>query len=89
MASFSAETSLGFCGGWLSAHPLVEHRFFEELLALIHTPYNEGSSHTLPVAKFQRAIEADPELVDLFDQMFLQVSPENKVRYQSYMACFS
>ncbi|KDR80432.1 hypothetical protein GALMADRAFT_208526 [Galerina marginata CBS 339.88] len=78
MASFPAETSLGLCGGRPSAHPFVEQRFLEELLVFIKTPYNEGSSHTLPVAKFQRAIEADPELVDLFDQMFLQVSPENK-----------
>jgi hypothetical protein len=35
--------------------------------------------HTKPVAEFESAIEADPEMRDLFNQIFLQAPSENLV----------
>ncbi len=37
------------------------------------------SNHVPSVAKFECAIQSDPEMVDLFEQLFVQASSQNEV----------
>ena len=77
-------TTLTRYGGWLPANPDVQTGFIRQQIALSKTAYNTRAAHTAPVTQFQAAINADPEMVDLWKQIFLQVSSQNEVR-----CCFS
>ncbi|KAK0211512.1 phosphatidylserine decarboxylase [Armillaria fumosa] len=73
------KTTLTRYGGWLPANPAVHKSFIQHLAQRSATAHRAKATHTEPVAKFQAAINADPEMVDLWNQIFLQASPENKI----------
>ncbi|KAJ4479018.1 phosphatidylserine decarboxylase [Lentinula aciculospora] len=72
----SKQTVLTRYGGWIPANRAVYEAFFDDLLRAIDTTV----PHNPAVQKFQNAINADSELVDLFNQTFLQVSPLSKIK---------
>ncbi|KAJ3760845.1 phosphatidylserine decarboxylase [Lentinula raphanica] len=63
-------------GGWIPADPAIWKAFFNDLLHNI----DATKAHVPAVQAFQDAIESDSELVDLFRQTFLQVSPQSKIK---------
>lgn len=71
----SKQTVLTRYGGWIPANPAVYDAFFNDLLREI----DPKKAHVPAVQNFKDNINADPELVDLFEQVFLQVSPESRV----------
>ncbi|KAK0192283.1 phosphatidylserine decarboxylase [Armillaria mellea] len=68
-------------GGWLPANPAVHRSFIRDLIKRSEPRYRAKGPHTEPVANFQAAINADPEMVDLWNQIFVQASaPENQIK---------
>ncbi|OBZ67911.1 Phosphatidylserine decarboxylase proenzyme 3 [Grifola frondosa] len=74
------KTTLTRYAGWLPANPAIQRSFIGKYAELIRTPYGRRAAHVAPVAKFENAIKSDPTMVDLFNQIFLQVSDENQVK---------
>nr|BAQ19358.1 phosphatidylserine decarboxylase 1 [Grifola frondosa] len=74
------KTTLTRYAGWLPANPAIQRSFIGKHAELIRTPYGRRAAHVAPVAKFENAIKSDPTMVDLFNQIFLQVSDENQVK---------
>ncbi|KAJ3838582.1 phosphatidylserine decarboxylase [Lentinula raphanica] len=72
----SKQTKLSRYGGWIPANPGVWEAFFNDLLRKI----DRSKAHVPAVQAFKDAVDADPELVDLFGQTFLQVAPESKIK---------
>ncbi|KAJ3900638.1 phosphatidylserine decarboxylase [Lentinula edodes] len=80
----SKQTVLTRYGGWIPANPAVYDAFFNDLLREI----DPKKAHVPAVQNFKDNINADPELVDLFEQVFLQVSPESRVRtFEQLLLC--
>lgn len=63
--------------GWIPTNREIHRSFARHHLKVIRDADKEG--HTEPVAQFESAIEADPEMRDLFNQIFLQAPSENLV----------
>ncbi|KAJ3827426.1 phosphatidylserine decarboxylase [Lentinula raphanica] len=76
----SKQTKLTRYGGWIPANPAVWEAFFDDLLGNI----DPCKDHVPAVQAFKDAVNADPELVDLFDQTFLQVSSSDCKRIKSF-----
>ncbi|KAJ3793515.1 phosphatidylserine decarboxylase-domain-containing protein [Lentinula aff. detonsa] len=72
----SKQTILTRYGGWIPADRAVYKAFFDDLLRTIDV----GKAHNPAVQAFKDAVDADPELVDLFEQTFLQVSPQSRIK---------
>ncbi|KAK0446033.1 phosphatidylserine decarboxylase [Desarmillaria tabescens] len=73
------KTSLTRYGGWLPVNPAIITSFVQNLIQVSAPKRRARAAHTEPVANFQAAINADPEMVDLWNQIFLQASTENKI----------
>ncbi|KAK0496268.1 phosphatidylserine decarboxylase [Armillaria luteobubalina] len=73
------KTTLTRYGGWLPDNPAIHKSFVQHLAQRSATACKTRATHTEPVEKFQAAINADPEMVDLWNQIFLQASPKNKI----------
>lgn len=61
--------------GWLPVNPLISKGFITNRLRKVQ----RGAAHQPSVEKFGNTIKADPEMIGLFNQIFLQVSSENKI----------
>ncbi|PBK70929.1 phosphatidylserine decarboxylase [Armillaria solidipes] len=75
------KTALTRYGGWHPANRAVYESFIQDLVKRSEPRYRAKAPHTDAVANFQAAINADPEMVDLWSQIFVQASPENQVRF--------
>ncbi|KAK7041869.1 hypothetical protein VNI00_008826 [Paramarasmius palmivorus] len=78
------KTTLSRYGGWLPSsrhvHKHFVHKHVERAHHKIKThPDGCNAPHHPAVAKFEKTIESDPEMKRLFDEIFLQVSKENKI----------
>ncbi|KAF9061572.1 phosphatidylserine decarboxylase [Rhodocollybia butyracea] len=74
----SEQTLLIRYGGWRPVHPNIYKVFFNDILQKAHLI--DDKPHGPAVLAFQAAINNDADLVNLFDQMFVQVWPGvNKV----------
>ncbi|KAK0211513.1 phosphatidylserine decarboxylase [Armillaria fumosa] len=73
------KTALTRYGGWHPANPAIYESFIQDLIKRSAPRHRARAAHTESVAKFEAAINADPEMVDLWNQIFLQASPENKI----------
>ncbi|KAK0431383.1 phosphatidylserine decarboxylase [Desarmillaria tabescens] len=73
------KTTLTRYGGWLPANPAIHKSFIRHAIQLSAPRHRTRAAHTEPVANFQAAINADPEMVDLWNQIFLQASTENQI----------
>lgn len=58
--------------------------FFAQLSTKASAYRETGSTHIEAVADFERAISADPEMVNLVGQMFSQAEPINYVCCATY-----
>jgi phosphatidylserine decarboxylase len=72
-------TALIQYGGWLSSSRLVHFKLICDLKTCAMRKAKEAYPHTPPVEKFKSALLADPEIVELWDKIFLQVSSDNKI----------
>ncbi|KAK0496269.1 phosphatidylserine decarboxylase [Armillaria luteobubalina] len=80
------KTALTRYGGWYPANPAIYESFIQDLANQSAPRQRARAAHTDSVAKFEAAINADPEMVDLWNQIFLQASPENRVlSYPCYL----
>jgi len=71
-------TTLSRYGGWLPAHREITRGFLDGIGDL---PRSGNMSHVESVAEFERKIKEDPEMLALFDQIFLQASEsENPIK---------
>ncbi|KAI0069297.1 phosphatidylserine decarboxylase [Artomyces pyxidatus] len=68
-------------GGWLPAHPEIHTSFLAKHVKLARKAVFSDApvAHIPPVEAFKDAIEGDPVMKFLFDQIFLQVSSKNTV----------
>ena len=65
-------------GGWLPDSPQIYKQFFDDLLKQVRAPtWKRPPIPGLPsesaAEEFKKAIEADQEMLDLFEQTFEQV----------------
>ncbi|KAH8799230.1 phosphatidylserine decarboxylase [Flagelloscypha sp. PMI_526] len=75
------KTTLSRYGGWLPSSRRVHERFIQKHVDLAgQRPKGRAPLHIPAVEEFERAIKSDQEMVDLFHQIFLQASPENKIK---------
>jgi len=66
--------------GWIPAHPEFYKHYTRRCLEEISDQQKrEARELTPPVQAFKEAIESDPEMLDLFNQVFLQAPEENEV----------
>ncbi|KAJ3564136.1 hypothetical protein NP233_g8492 [Leucocoprinus birnbaumii] len=77
--SESAVYPVGRYNGWLPRSRAVHEAFFRDLAARAESPTREGKPHTPAVEKFKKAIEADEIMVELWRQIFRQVSKDPKI----------
>ncbi|PBK93284.1 phosphatidylserine decarboxylase [Armillaria gallica] len=82
------KTTLTGYGGWIPVNVAIYESFIQDLIQLSTTPREAHADHTAPVAKFEVVIKADPEMVDLWDQIFLQDLPKNKDSPKNKIVCF-
>lgn len=66
------KVALARYGGWLPYHPHIYNAFFARVLQAIPADSSKTQGHTGPVLEFETAINADPEMKELFRQVFLQ-----------------
>lgn len=79
MSQQPPKTRLTRYGGWLPASRTVHHSFIKHHVHGGRQRHEAGNTLTAPVAKFRDAINADPEMVDLWKQVFLQSSTKDEV----------
>ncbi|CAE6378331.1 phosphatidylserine decarboxylase [Rhizoctonia solani AG-1 IB] len=65
--------------GWLPSSRAIYNAFLAGLLKSAVGRLRKSSQHVQAVEAFKKAIEADPTMVDLFSDMFLQASSENQI----------
>lgn len=75
----SSSTVLCGYGGWLPKHPAIYKAFIDHLVQLALRRSADSTSHEPAVTAFGEAIQGDPVMKSLFDQVFLQVDRRNKV----------
>ena len=64
--------------GWIPAHPeFYKHYTRRSLKHISRRNEQEAQEHTPAVQTFKEAIESDAEMLDLFNQVFLQAPEEN------------
>ncbi|KAI0069276.1 phosphatidylserine decarboxylase [Artomyces pyxidatus] len=68
-------------GGWLPAHPEIHTSFIAKYVKLARRAVLSGArvAHLPAVQAFKDAIDGDPVMTFLFDQIFLQVSSKNTI----------
>ncbi|KAF5334577.1 hypothetical protein D9758_018360 [Tetrapyrgos nigripes] len=71
-------TRLTRYGGWIPS-PVVYNSFIHKHRVIASGRMSNGSAHIPAVAEFERAIKSDPVMTELWNQIFLQVSPLNQV----------
>ena len=74
-------TALSRYGGWLPKNPKIHKAFFDERIKLARNRRQRKAAHEPAVAAFAKAINDDPTMTFLFNNIFLQVSPMNQVRF--------
>jgi phosphatidylserine decarboxylase len=76
-------TTLSRYGGWLPSSRLIQNSFINNLAENATIPFSDSAddpgSHEPAVSKFRAAIVADPEMVELWKEIFRQASSENKI----------
>lgn len=65
--------------GWIPAHPEFYKHYTRRCLKDISGRKEQAAQHTPAVQAFKEAIESDAEMLDLFNQVFLQAPEENEV----------
>lgn len=70
---------VGRYNGWLPKSRAVHRTFFHNVAGRVRSPILARAPHTPAVEQFKRAIEADEIMVELWRQIFLQVSKENTI----------
>ncbi|KAI3605522.1 phosphatidylserine decarboxylase [Moniliophthora roreri] len=74
------KTTLTRYGGWLPVSRHVHKHFVHKhVLKRAHEPLEADAPHHPAVAKFESVIKGSKEMAYLFDEIFVQVSPENKI----------
>ncbi|KAK0474029.1 phosphatidylserine decarboxylase [Armillaria luteobubalina] len=81
------KTALTRYGGWHPANPAIYESFIQDLLMRGTARYKAKATHTDAVTKFQAAMNADLEMVDLWNQIFLQAAPENRITDFELLLC--
>lgn len=86
-AQLYPQTSTIRYGGWLPHSKDAYEKFFRHLNKKAATRRRAKSSHIQAVGEFEDAIRADPEMLGLFEQTFLQAAtPQNHVCH--LLRCF-
>lgn len=67
-------------GGWLPRHPDIYKNFINRLLKRALQRSHDSLEHEPAVAAFGEAIQGDPVMKSLFDQIFRQVHEQSKVK---------
>ena len=65
--------------GWLPSNPKVRDSFIKKHVDLATKHQKTFAQYQPAVQKFKEAMQGDPDMKDLFNQMFLQASPKNMV----------
>jgi phosphatidylserine decarboxylase len=70
-------------GGWLPSSKVAYDSFFSQPTDKISDHRAKALPHIPAVAAFAKAMNAssgsDPKMIDLFDKIFVQAAPQNKV----------
>ncbi|KAJ7485422.1 phosphatidylserine decarboxylase [Mycena latifolia] len=78
------KTTLTRYGGWLPSTTEAYDSFFSQLTDKVSERRAKAVPHIPAVAAFARAMNApsgsEPKMIDLFNQIFLQVAPQNNVK---------
>ncbi|KAK7464209.1 hypothetical protein VKT23_006375 [Stygiomarasmius scandens] len=80
IAAYHPQTKLSRYGGWIPTSRIIHHSFINHQLKLARSPMSTNQPHKEAVANFEIAIKADKEMVKLFDKIFKQAAPENKIK---------
>ena len=86
MSSRPANTKRHGYHGWIPRHPEFYKHYTRGCLKDISRRNKTMSDLSDTVQAFKDAIESDPEMVDLFTQVFLQAPEENEVCHLVYIA---
>jgi hypothetical protein len=65
--------------GWPPADRKFNKHLIRHHIELVRGRYNDKAQHIAPVGAFEIAIKSDPEMYDLFNQIFLEAPKENEV----------
>lgn len=74
-------TVLSRYGGWIPKSRKVYKAFFDDHLKFAKHSKRTNVAHEPAIAAFETAILSDPAMSFLFNRIFLQVAPENQVRF--------
>ncbi|KAJ7451652.1 phosphatidylserine decarboxylase [Mycena latifolia] len=78
------KTTLIRYGGWLPSTSEAYDSFFSQLNDKVSERRTNTSTHIPAVAAFAKAMNAptgsDPKMIDQFNQIFLEVAPQNKIK---------
>ncbi|KAJ7321314.1 phosphatidylserine decarboxylase [Mycena albidolilacea] len=78
------KTTLIRYGGWLPSSKEAHNSFFSQLTERISDHRAKTLPHIPPVAAFAKAMNvssgSDPKMIDLWDQIFVQAAPQNKIK---------
>ncbi|KAJ7704980.1 phosphatidylserine decarboxylase [Mycena rosella] len=78
------KTTLIRYGGWLPSTQKAHDGFFSQLTDKVFDRRANASAHIPAVANFAKAMNADagsdPKMIDQFNQIFLQVAPQNRIK---------
>ncbi|KAJ7857938.1 phosphatidylserine decarboxylase-domain-containing protein [Mycena olivaceomarginata] len=85
LATFKpGKTTLICYGGWLPSSKEGYNSFFSQLTNKISDHRAKALPHFPSVAAFAKAINAsfgsDPKMIDLWNQIFIQAAPQNKIK---------
>ncbi|KAG1904727.1 phosphatidylserine decarboxylase [Suillus fuscotomentosus] len=84
----TSSTVLCGYGGWLPKHPAIYKAFIDHLVQRALRRSADSTLHEPAVAAFGEAIQGDPVMKSLFDQVFLQVDRRNQVTDFEHLLSF-
>ncbi|CAE6452554.1 unnamed protein product [Rhizoctonia solani] len=68
--------------GWVPSRAVYD-AFINDLMERATTPYSAGAEHVPSVKRFQEAIQANPTMVNLFNNVFLQ-APQSQSQVRDF-----
>jgi phosphatidylserine decarboxylase len=81
------KTTLSRYGGWIPSSRHVHKSFLDTHAKLAEKSIKARATHNPAVAAFAQAIKSNKQMVELFNQIFMQVSEESTVNTVFIVRC--
>lgn len=73
-----------YYNGWLPSTKALHKAFLKKLHGAAHEPLKSGAAHTFAVERFAEAIKSSEEMVQLFNDIFLQQAQIPELEHVCY-----